>query len=103
MESEFIMYFADFLRERRKEMGITQDELGRMVHVSKSAVTKWESGRGLPDRTNLRQLAKVLGISIDTLNKICEGETPDVSNELIINDIISVLEKHGYEVKRREE
>ena len=42
METEYEMSFAEFLKERRTAMGITQSELGKMIHVSKSAITKWE-------------------------------------------------------------
>lgn len=103
MESEYEMYFKVFLRERRKAMGLTQEELAKRVLVSKSAITKWESGRGIPDRTNLRQLAKVLGVPIDKLNRICEGHETDATGEEIINDIINVLRAYGYTVTKGEE
>lgn len=103
MESEYEMYFKEFLRKRRKAMGLTQEELAKRVLVSKSAITKWESGRGIPDRTNLRQLSKVLGVSIDKLNSVCEGKETAVTNEEILNDIINVLRSYGYAVTKGEE
>lgn len=98
METVYEMYFAEFLRDRRKKMGITQNELGQMVHVSKSAITKWETGRGIPDRTNLRQLSKILGISMDDMIKVCEGEKPALEYEFIVKDLIALLERYGYRV-----
>lgn len=103
METEYEMYFAEFLKERRKMMGITQSELGKLVHVSKSAITKWETGRGIPDRTNLRQLANILGMSIDDLNRVCEGDVPESEAEFIVNDLISLLGKYGYKVIKENE
>lgn len=103
MGSVFEMYFKEFLRKRRKAMGLTQEELAKRVLVSKSAITKWESGRGIPDRTNLRQLSKVLGVSIDKLNSVCEGKETAVTNEEILNDIINVLRSYGYTVTKGEE
>lgn len=100
MEIEFEMYFATFLKERRIRMGITQSELGNLVHVSKSSVAKWETGRGIPDRTNLRQLAKILGMSIDDLNRVCEGSKPESEYEFIVSDLIATLEKYGYKVTK---
>lgn len=102
MESEYEMHFKEFLRKRRLDMGLTQEELSKMVHVSKSAVTKWESGRGFPDRVNLRQLSQVLGVSQETMNGMCEGNEK-YTYELIVNDIIEVLNLHGYDVVKREE
>lgn len=102
MESEYEMYFKEFLRKRRLDMGLTQEKLAQMVHVSKSAVTKWESGRGFPDRVNLRQLSQVLGISMETMNGMYEGNEK-CAYELIVNDIIEVLNSHGYDVIKKEE
>lgn len=105
MESEYEMYFKEYLRERRKAMGLTQEQLAKKALVSKSAVTKWESGGGIPGRANLRQLAEVLGISVDTLNAICEGHeqerADDQLNEQIVSDIIGVLRSHGYTVTKK--
>ncbi len=101
MEREYEMNFAQFVRDRRKQMNLTQEGLADLVHVSKSAVTKWESGRGLPDRTNLRQLAKVIGVSVEILNGICEGNELSESDEVLIVEIIALLEKHGYKVTKR--
>ena len=101
MEREYEMNFAQFVRDRRKQMNLTQEGLADLVHVSKSAVTKWESGRGLPDRTNLRQLAKVIGVSVEILNGICEGNELSESDGVLIAEIIALLEKHGYKVTKR--
>lgn len=52
------------LREKRK---ITQKELAEKINVSDKAVSKWETGRGLPDIAILDDLAKALGTSITEL------------------------------------
>ncbi len=49
------------LREKKK---ITQEELAEMIHVSGKAVSKWETGQGLPDISLLEPLAEALGISV---------------------------------------
>ena len=61
------MTLADKLKEARKNAGFTQIELAEKLCVSRQAVTKWESGKGIPDVDNLRMIAKVLNVSIDFL------------------------------------
>ena len=49
------------LREKKK---ITQEELAELIHVSSKAVSKWETGHGLPDISLLEPLAQALDISV---------------------------------------
>ncbi len=103
MESGQDMYFADFIKRRRKVMGMTQAELASLLNVSKSAVAKWECGRGIPDRANFKQLSCVLGVTVEALFSVYTRETDEDSEALIVRELIDVLEAHGYEVKRRTE
>ena len=43
------MNFADKLKELRKQKGISQEQLAEKIYVSRQAITKWESGNGIPD------------------------------------------------------
>ncbi|SEG07536.1 DNA-binding transcriptional regulator, XRE-family HTH domain [Eubacterium ruminantium] len=61
------MTLADKLKEARKNAGLTQNELAEKLCVSRQAITKWESGKGIPDVENLKTIAKVLNVSIDFL------------------------------------
>lgn len=61
------MTLADKLKEARKNAGLTQIELAEKLCVSRQAVTKWETGNGMPDVENLRILSKVLNVNIDFL------------------------------------
>lgn len=58
---------AKMLTIKRKEKGITQDELAAYVGVTKASVSKWETGQSYPDITFLPQLAAYFNISIDEL------------------------------------
>ncbi len=58
---------ARVLVSKRKEKGITQDELASYMGVSKASVSKWETGQSYPDVTFLPQLAAYFNISIDEL------------------------------------
>jgi len=51
----------------RKQKGLTQEELAQALYVSRTAVSKWESGRGYPGLESLRALAKFFGVTIDEL------------------------------------
>lgn len=61
------MTLADKLKEARKNAGLTQAELAERLCVSRQAITKWESGKGIPDVDNLRMISKALDVSIDFL------------------------------------
>jgi len=56
--------FADFLRERRKALGLTQEQLAEKLHVSTAAVSKWERGKSLPDIAKIEDLAAALEVSV---------------------------------------
>lgn len=61
------MELNEKLQELRKGKGMTQEELAQALYVSRTAVSKWESGRGLPSIDSLRQLSAFFGVSIDEL------------------------------------
>ena len=48
-------------------MGLSQEGLAERLHVSRQAVTKWETGAGVPDVENLMEIADVFGLSMDEL------------------------------------
>ncbi|MCL2570791.1 MAG: helix-turn-helix domain-containing protein [Defluviitaleaceae bacterium] len=52
---------------KRREKGITQDQLAQFIGVTKASVSKWETGQSYPDITLLPQLAAYFNISIDEL------------------------------------
>jgi transcriptional regulator with XRE-family HTH domain len=55
------------IKSARLSAGLTQEELANKLVVSRQAVTKWEADKGLPDIENLKQLSKLLDVSIDYL------------------------------------
>lgn len=61
------MEFNEKLQELRKKRGLTQEELADTLHVSRTAVSKWESGRGYPNIDSLKDLARFFGVTLDTL------------------------------------
>ena len=71
------MEFSERLKELRSEKGISQAKLAADIHISRSAVAKWENGLGLPSDESLCLLADYFGITIDEL-------IPNKSNEEIL-------------------
>ena len=61
------MEFHEKLQELRRQKGLTQEELARMLYVSRTAVSKWESGRGYPNIDSLKMIAGTFGITVDEL------------------------------------
>ena len=52
---------------KRREKGLTQEDLAAYIGVSKASVSKWETGQSYPDITLLPQLGAYFNISIDEL------------------------------------
>ena len=61
------MTLGQKLKEIRKRFGLSQEQLAEIMNVSRQAITKWENDGGLPDISNLQELAKTFGITIDYL------------------------------------
>ena len=94
-------YLGQYIAKRRKYMGLTQEELAEKVGVSKSAIAKWETDRGLPDRDNLKRLSVVINVPVEEMHRIIDkaGEDEDI-NVNITSDVVAVLESYGYKVIR---
>ena len=61
------MEFHEKLQELRKQKNLTQEELSEILFVSRTAISKWESGRGYPSIDSLKAIAKFFGVTIDEL------------------------------------
>ena len=61
------MTLGEKIREARRKCGLSQEQLADKMSVSRSAIAKWETDKGLPDVGNLKLLARLLSISLDRL------------------------------------
>lgn len=61
------MTFGEKLKEARKGARYSQEELANKLGVSRSAITKWETDKGMPDISNIKAISQLLNISIDYL------------------------------------
>lgn len=73
------MQFSEKLKMLRKEKGFTQENLADELNVSRQAITKWESGDGIPDIENLKQISILFNTTIDELVKEEKDITIDKS------------------------
>lgn len=94
------MKIGEFITIRRKYLRMTQEELSQKLHVSKSAVAKWETGRGIPDRENIGNLSKILKVSAEDMYRIISNVDLNESDIKvnITNEVIMLLESYGYTV-----
>ena len=66
------MEFNEKLQELRKSKSLTQEELAEALFVSRTAISKWEQGRGYPSIDSLKEISRFFSVSIDDL--ICSEE-----------------------------
>lgn len=72
-----VISLGEKIRKARLEAGLTQEELSELLMVSRAAVAKWETNRGLPDIENLKFIASALNVSVDYL--LDENNSIDLS------------------------
>jgi len=86
--------FAENLRRRRRELGLTQKQLAEALCYSEKAVSKWESGRGMPPASVLPLLADRLQIDIDSL--LTNRFTLDQIKEALVDSCSGALKDVVY-------
>ena len=66
-----------FIKERRKLKNLTQEELAELLGVNSRSVSRWENAKCMPDISLLKDLSKILGV---TINDLISGEVVDKKN-----------------------
>ena len=84
------MKLANYLKQYRKENNLTQQELADKLFVSKQAVSKWETERGLPDIETYKSLSTLLNVSVD--------ELLGLENVEIINDRAENIKNRYFDI-----
>ena len=82
-----MMEFHEKLQALRKRKGLTQEDLAGSLYVSRTAISKWESGRGLPNIESLKAISAFFGVSLDEL--------------LSGDDLLTIAEEENREKERR--
>ena len=96
---------GDRIKQKRKELGLTQAELGERLNITDRAVSKWEQGEGDPNLSIIPDIAKVLGVSLDYL--LLGKEEPTITLDdmdaekrlslLIKKDDVNNFKKYKYQ------
>ena len=84
------MTFGEKLKEARKEAGLSQEQFAEKMSVSRSAIAKWESDKGMPDVNNLKMMAQLLDVSLDYLL--------DEDEKLSFNETKEAVDLDSFEV-----
>lgn len=82
----------DIISKRRKELGLTQQELADKLFVSDKVISKWETGKSVPDTSILVELSKALEISLDEL--LQSNEPINKKTQLAVADTLSIKFKN---------
>ena len=92
VRKENAMEFHEKLQELRKQKGLTQEELAEVLYVSRTAISKWESGRGLPNIESLKAISGFFSVSIDQLlsgdEVLAVAETDSKEKENRVQDLV---------------
>lgn len=91
---------GNFIANLRKKKGLTQLELANLLNVSDKTISKWETGRSVPDVLLLTKLSEVLDVSV---NELLNGGiiSNDNYKDIIENNTISMLKHSNEEIKRK--
>lgn len=81
------MNIAEKIKAVRNRAGMTQQELADAIHVSRSAVAKWESDKGLPDIENLKAIATLFGMTLDELAGVGETVSCTIREPMLAQDM----------------
>ena len=81
------MEFNEKIQELRKQKGLTQEELAEKLYVSRTAISKWESGRGYPNIESLKAIAKFFLVTVDEL--------------LSTDEVLTIAEEDGKRKEKR--
>ncbi len=73
------MEFKDKLQKLRKQNQLTQEQLSEKLYISRTAVSKWESGKGYPNIESLKDIANIFNVSVDEL--LSSEEIIDIAKE----------------------
>lgn len=89
------MKIGEIIKTRRKELGLTQEQIAGFLGVTAPAVHKWEKGISYPDISTLPALARLLKADMNTLFSF-EEELTETEVNAFSNDVIGRMQKEGF-------
>lgn len=84
---------GQFIKECRKEKGLTQEQLAEKLNISCKTVSKWECGNGLPEVSLMLSLCNELGITVNELLSGCRIDSKDYQQKAEENLISAIRER----------
>lgn len=67
--------YENRLRESRLKSHLTQEDLAERLHTDKNQISRWESGKAAPHADNLKELSRILSVSVDFLLGVSDEPT----------------------------
>ena len=91
------MEIGERIKLKRKELGLTQEELANKLNVTFQAVSKWENNTSTPEITSLNNVAKALNTTLDYLINGVEPENEPAAPRAYWGNIMGIVTKdiHG--------
>lgn len=98
------MSLGEKIKELRRKAGMSQEQLAEKLNVSRQAITKWETDKGIPDIANLIAISDEFGLSLDELikgnvsvkKKIISDSSAKKWHILVIVYLLAVVAYIGY-------
>ena len=93
------MLFADTMKKLREAKGLSQNEIAKRMYVTRTAVSRWESGHRLPDAVMITRLSEVLGVDVNVLfNAAAQSDEQPIvimvdDNKVILNGGMPIIEE----------
>ena len=84
------MIFADTLKKLRTEKGLSRKDLEERMYVTRSTISRWESGNRLPDAAMISRLSEVLGVDVNILLS-ATAQSDECPNVILVDDSKLIL------------
>lgn len=97
LQRRLAMKINHIIREKRKELSLTQEQVAEFLGVSTPAVNKWEKGGSYPDITLLPALARLLKTDLNTLLSF-QDDLSDVEIVNFVDELDKIVQENGYEI-----
>lgn len=89
------MKISETIKNRRKELNLTQEQVAGYLGVTPPAVHKWEKGASYPDVALLPALARLLKVDLNTLFPF-EKEMAEQEVSLFSSEVLAVMQSEGF-------
>ena len=94
-----VMKIGAFIKSQRTELNMTQKDLAEKIGCTDKAISRWETGKGMPDSSFLVPLSNILGI---TVNELLTGEkiSEEAFTQKSEDNLVSAVKKAEKEIKK---